>query len=253
METSVRIALLGPLLVDGRPWAIRSAAWRKILAVLAINAGATVSYETLIEAAGLRQASKDPMKSLRACVAGLRSTFGLAIVTDPTIGYWLDAKPDEVDVLLFAKLCGEARHLAEASEWSQVSETASTALRLYRRHPFTDIDVPGLETEWTPYLEGLWMQALTDRIRADLHLGHHESVISELENLTRIRPDIEIFWAFLMLAQYRAGSRPAANRTYNAACVAVKQEHGLDEPGEVIERIRTQIRAKVPALDVLVP
>lgn len=253
METGVRVALLGPLLVDGRPWAIRSSAWRKILAVLALNVGVVVRYETLIEAAKLDHTSQDPMKSLRSCVAGLRSTFDLAIVTQPNIGYWLDIKPDEVDVLLFIRLCEETRRLSEAAEWSEVFETASTALRLYRAHPFTDIDLSTLETESTPDLERRWLQALTDRIRADFHLGRHESVIPDLESLTRKRPNVEILWAFLMLAQYRAGSRPAALRTYKAARVAVKQELGIDEPGEVIERVHTQIRAKVPTLDIPVP
>jgi len=248
----VRIGLLGPLLVDGRPWVVRSPAWRKILAALALNVGVVVSYETLIEAAGLAQTSKDPKKALQACVARLEARFGLRIGNQPGVGYWLDIDSDQVDVLCFVRLCTQSRRSAEAGQWRQVSETAGQALRMYRRRPFADIDSPFLETEWASYLEGLRLQALRDRIRADLHLGRHESVIPELEDLTRRHPEEEIFWALLMLAQYRAGSRPAAKRTYEAARGAIQRELDLD-PGEVVEDVRTQIRSRIPAPDISVP
>lgn len=251
-KAAVRIALLGPLLVDGKPWMVRSGAWRKILAVLALNVGVVVSYKTLIEAAGLDQTSQDPRKALQASIARLEAKFGLRIVNQPGVGYWLDIDADQVDVLCFVKLCTSGRQFAEAGQWRDVSETAGRALRLYRRRPFADVGSPSLETEWLPYLRGLRTQALKDRIRADMHLGHHESVIPELDSLIRHHPEEEVFWALLMLAQYRAGSRPASKRTYEAARDTIKRELGI-APGEVIERVRAQIRAMTPALDIAVP
>lgn len=248
----MRIALLGPLLVDGRPWAATSKAWRNIIAELAVEPGKTVPYETLAESGGIDKTSGRPTRAVQSCMSRLQRRLGLRVRSQEGIGYWLDAARGEVDVKLFEDQCAKGLRLAEAAVWNEARDALAPALRLYRDTPFSDIDCPRLENDWRPYLEGLWLQATKNLTRADLHLGHHESVIPGLESLTRRHPGEETFWAFLMLAQYRAGSSTAAKRTYQAADRILQADFDT-APGELLQTLHKQIRSGTPASTLDIP
>lgn len=177
---------------------------------------------------------------------------GPRILNQPGLGYWLDIEREAVDVHVFAGLCQQGRVLVAAGHWEEAVRVLREATELRRSAPFLDAGCPALETEWAPYLRGLWIQALQDQARAHLHLGHHEHIIPQLEWLTRDYPAEERFWALLMLAQYRSGRRRDADGTFGQAQIALKREVG-EEPDELVERLHRQIASRVPADEIPVP
>lgn len=242
-------------MVDGKLWTGRSEQWRVVLALLAMNAGVIVSYDTLAEALWGNRPPANREKALQSCVERLQARLGPdgpGILNHPGIGYSLDVSPEEVDVLVFVDRCKAGRELAGCGTWTETSDVLREALELRRAAPFLDIDCPALEAQWSQYLQRLWIQALQDRTRAYLHLSRHEDVIPRLEGFVWEHPGEELFWALLMLAQYRSGRRRDANATYDHAVATLKREVGA-EPGEIIESIQRQIAARVPAAEIPVP
>lgn len=254
-RTGIRVGLLGPLTIDGSLWRGRSAQWRIALALFALNAGIIVSYDTLAAALWGDSPPSNRDKALQSCVERLQAKLGPdgpRILNQAGLGYWLDLEPDAVDVHVFARLCRQGRALAAGGQWDEAARVLQEALDLRRSTPFLDVGCRALESEWIPYLRGLWTQALQDQARAGLHLGQHEHVIPQLEWLTRDHPAEDRFWALLMLAQYRSGRRRDAEGTFYQAQIALKREVG-DGPDELIEHIHRQIASRVPAGEIPVP
>lgn len=249
--TDVRVAVLGPLLVDGQ-WAIESAEQRGVFAVLALVPGKPVSYDTLIDALG-----GGSQRVVQGCVQRLQRVLarlgGPEIVNLRGYGYQLDLAREKVDLFLFEDLTKEAAELARASQWTRVRETVGQALGLCRSTPFSGIRSQALEfDEWLSGHKNMYLRALRYRIRADIHLTRYEEAITTLDRVTVEEPTEEIFWALLMLAHYRAGSRPAAKKTYLTARTVLARELDVD-PGALIEGVWSRIKAKDPPLDIPVP
>ena len=241
--------MLGPVLADGK-W-IPDKDQRAILAVLALQAGEIVPYDVLIEALGGDLSKPSLQGRVRRLQARL-AHCDIRIAGHRGTGCRLELAPDEVDALLLERLCAEGVLLAESGQWAEALGVFNQALNLYRSDPFSDTPSSLLELKWLQHLQDTWLRALRFRIRADIHLGRYEAAISTLKRLTTERSTEEIYWALLMLAEYRAGSRPAAKKTYQSARSALFQELDVD-PGDLLEGIRLQIRNKVPPLDIPVP
>lgn len=248
--TGVRIALLGPLLVDGS-WIALTREQRIILAALALQPGEIVSYDALTDAIGHDITTRSLQARVRRLQNDLRPS-GLQILNVPGAGYRLLLADDEVDILRFERLAEKTVQFSKADHWEQVLLLAQEALGLCRSTPLADAPSLALELRWFQRLEDARMQTVLYRLRAELHLAQHEEAIRTLNRLTAEHPAEEIFWALLMLGHYRSGSRPAAKKTYEAARAALKRELDVD-PGDLIENIWSQIEVRVPPLDIPVP
>lgn len=78
---------------------------------------------------------------------------------------------------------------------------------------------------------------LEARIEADLALGRHTELVSELEALVTREPFRERFRAQLMLALYRSGRRADVLAAYREARRTFAQELGI-EPGRVLQELQ---------------
>lgn len=242
--------------MDGERRTGRSVRWRTIIAALALDTKTVVSYDSLAELIGMDPAIvQHPEKAVRSCVERIQEAFrsgGPHIRNQPGLGYWLDIASEEVDVHVFLGLSRQTRELASLDKWQEVQDVTSTALGLYRGIPLADVNCPGLEADWTHRLETRRIRVLQDQTRSYLHLGQHEDIALRLMDLTGEYPTVELFWALLMLAQYRARNRREALASYGHAQAALR-EYADAEPGEIIEEIHQRIRSKTPAMDIPVP
>ena len=97
-------------------------------------------------------------------------------------------------------------------------------------------------------LEALRLTALEDRIEADLALGGHGGLVSELEALLADHPYRERLWGQLMLALYRSGRQADALQAFHRARQVLDEELGI-EPSRWLRRRQEQILLQDPALE----
>src|SRR4030095_9786555 len=76
--------------------------------------------------------------------------------------------------------------------------------------------------------EELRLQAIEDKIAAELDLGRHARAVAELETLTRAPPLRERLWGALMIALYRSDQQAEALAAYERARTTLAEELGID-------------------------
>ena len=173
---------------------------------------------------------------------------GARITTQPH-GYRILVNAGEVDVSLFESRLSAARTAVRKESWDSVGCQAREAPALWRGEPLADVDSELLAMREVPRLAELRLQALEMHIKADLHMGQHADVISELQHLASAHPLREQLHADLMLALYRAGRQAEALAAYQRARNFLVEEIG-SEPGTGLREMHQRILAADPALIV---
>ena len=227
----LQFRILGPLEVrrDGALVDLGPRKQRAVLALLLLNANRVLSTERLIDELWGDTPPETARSALQVYVAGLRKALGGegSALRTSTPGYVLDVEPGALDLDCFSALRAEAR--AEADD-AHRSELLREALELWRDTPLADLSgEPFTATAVAPFEEQR-LQAVEERIDADLALGRHTVLVPELEALVAEHPYRERLRAQLMLALYRSGRQAEALAAYQAARRTLGEELGL-EPG----------------------
>ena len=248
----MRFALLGDLLVDDgngeRPISARR--HRALLATLLLQANRVVAWD---EAA--RQIwSGDPPPAARTTLHGyalrLRRALGPVAaerVATRDAGYFAEVRPGELDLDVFAELRGRGETAAREGLWKESRRYLSDALALWRGEPLLDVlglaDRDDVVRLWTE----IRLQTLEARIAADLELGLHETVLTELSTLAGQHPLRERFTGQLMLALYRSDRQADALAAYRGVWTKLDEEIGV-EPGSALRDLHQRILERDPAL-----
>jgi DNA-binding SARP family transcriptional activator len=193
---------------------------RVLLAALLVHANDALSYDALGEALwdgepppGARATIRNYVKRLRQV---LGPVVGARIVTrDP--GYLIELANDELDLLRFTLLCKEGGAAVHTGAWPRASARLGAALALWRGAPLVDVPSEVLQRDEVPRLEQIRLQAAEWRIDADLHLGRHAQVVTELQAMASAQPLREGVHRQLMLALAGCGRRAEALDTYRQA------------------------------------
>jgi serine/threonine protein kinase/WD40 repeat protein len=245
----VRFGVLGSLEVSGQdgPLSLGGPKQRIVLAHLVLGANRVVSAEHLIDALWSEDLPDEPKSTLQVYVSRLRSVLGSESVEARAPGYLLRAEREEVDALRFEDLLAEAR--GNGSEARVTDRILTEALGLWRGPALADLaDEPSLEGEIIR-LEELRLQALEERFDAELDLGHHASVVAELESLTRWHPLRERLWGELMLALYRCDRQGEALAAFERARTILSEELGID-PSQDLRTLHERILRQDPELEL---
>jgi DNA-binding SARP family transcriptional activator len=254
----VEFCLLGPFAVarDGELLSIARGAQRTVLASLLLSAGRVVDSGEIIEDVWTGTPPRTARTALHNYVMRLRRSLGPAasrIVTCPS-GYQLIFEPAEFDVARFCDLSQAGQDAASRGDWAGASAHLDSALRLWRGRPLADIPSDRVALRELPRLEELRLLALETRAEAEINLGRHAQVITELMLLVREEPLRERAQAALMLALYRAGQRAGALAAYQSARAALAAL-GI-EPGQDLQDLHQRILRSDPGLlcqDLTVP
>jgi DNA-binding SARP family transcriptional activator/tetratricopeptide (TPR) repeat protein len=248
----MEFGLLGPLAVsvDGQRRHIASGGQRVVLAALLLRANQTVPVDQIIDDLWPRDPPRTARTTLQNYVMRLRRALGPAgatrIVTQPA-GYLIQATPAELDVARFADLSASGLAAAGNGDWAKSAGQLSAALALWRGQPLMDVPSERLVLREAPHLEEIRWQCLEAQVEADLHLGRHAQVTSELLRLVRDEPLRENLHVLLMLALYRSGQQAAALAAYHQARQALV-EAGV-KPGPRIQHMHARILQSDPDLD----
>ena len=250
----MEFCLLGPLTVrcHGVLVAVAPGKQRAVLAALLLRAGQVVSLDDLTETVWGTDPPPTARVGLQNYVMRLRKALSIngrsPIGTQPG-GYLISAEPAELDVARFEVLLRAARAGAQDRSWETAARQADAALRLWRGDPLSGVGSESLERREVPRLLEMRVQAFETRVDADLHLGRHGEVISELRQLTDTHPLRERLHTQLVLALYRDSRQAEALAAYQSARRAIVSELGV-EPGEALQRMHQRILSGDPGLAV---
>src|SRR5215210_2836168 len=173
LDRLMDFALLGPLAVhrDGEEVPLGGPKQRAVLTILLLSGDAGASRDRLIEGVWGEEPPPSAPHTLDNYLSRLRKLLGDGRVTRQSHGYAIDVRPGELDLERFEELLAGGRERLAAGDAEQAATDLRAALALWRGpaladlryEPFAQIEAEGLEERR--------LQALEDRIEADLALG----------------------------------------------------------------------------------
>ena len=237
----VELRLLGPIEVerDGAASALGGQKPRALLAVLALEPGRVVSVDRLVEALWPGDPPETAAHAVQVYVSQLRKALGPVIATRAP-GYVLELDPEHVDVHRFSRLAQEGRAALETGEAAAAEVALREALALWRGPALADFVYEPFAQTQIARLEELRTVVVEERIDADLALGRHAELVSELEALVQAEPLRERPRGQLMLALYRSGRQADALAAYRSARETLVEELGID-PGPELRELEAAI------------
>lgn len=258
--SELRFELLGPLVIrhEDRDVAPSAPKLRLILATLLFNANKPVGASALISELWSDDAPRTAHATLQTYMFKLRRLFrvvlGLSVdhVTREVLqtcagGYILRVDPGQLDITEFEQLVTAGTTAMHAGDYDRAAENLRRSLALWRGN----VVHPG---QWgtqlraqVARLEERRFYAHTTRIDADLCLGRHREMISELASLVVEHPLHESAHAMLMVALYRAGRTSAALEVYMRFRHRMLHELGI-EPSERIQALHMALLSTAPIL-----
>jgi DNA-binding SARP family transcriptional activator len=252
----MHFGLLGTVAVerDGAVCDIKPAMPRTVLAVLLLNANTVVSADSLVEALWGERPPASATASLHNHVMRLRRLLGDeggSRIRAVAPGYLIQVEPGELDLDVFAELCGAGASAVQSWRWAEAAEDLTAALALWRGEPAADVPGVSGHAGVRQLLESR-LQAVEGRIEADLELGRHREVIGELRTLTAQNPLREAFHGQLMLALYRADRQAEALDAFQGLRRTLVGELGV-EPSPSVQKLHRRILNADPELAAPVP
>ncbi|MDL4816038.1 BTAD domain-containing putative transcriptional regulator [Actinomadura opuntiae] len=242
----MRIGILGPLeaRADGGPVEVGGARLRALLTLLALDPGALLPAERIIDALWEDGVPRGAPNALQSLVSRLRAAIGRDAVESRSGAYRLVLPRACVDAHDFEARVAAARR---ASDPADRSAALREALALWRGPALAD--AAGLRFADAPAarLDALRRAALEERIDADLALGRHAEVIPELRALAAEDPLREPATALLMRALYAAGHHAEALTRYEEAKRALADGLGVD-PSPELAAVHLAVLRRDPAL-----
>src|SRR5918994_4146843 len=246
--------ILGPLEVDdrGRRLSLRGPRQRALLVSLLLRAGEIVPEERLLEEVWRGDPPPSGGASLRVRISQLRKALAAAgsppaLATRPP-GYVLEVDAGQVDALRFERLLGEGRAQLAEGDPAAAAETLREALELWRGPALAEFaDDPFAAAEGAR-LDELRIEAVEERVEAELALGRHRELAAELDGLASEHPFRERLRAQLMLALYRSGRQAEALAAYRDARNVHVEELGI-EPTRRLQELEQAILRQDASLD----
>jgi DNA-binding SARP family transcriptional activator len=243
--------LLGPveLVVEGEVVPLPAGKPRALLALLLLSRNRVVPVGELIDELWGEAPPETATKALQGYVSQLRRAIGADRILTKSRGYSLRVEEGELDFDRFQQLVRDGRERLAAGEAKAASERLGEALSLWRGRPFAEFGAEPFARDAGARLEEARLSALEDRLEADLALGRHARLVSELEQLAAAEPFRERLRGQLMLALYRSGRQTEALDVYRRTRETLVEELGI-EPSEELQELERAILQHDKSLDV---
>jgi DNA-binding SARP family transcriptional activator len=251
-SAAAQFRVLGPLTVvdlKGAPVALGGVKQRCFLALLLLNANRVLSVDMLIDAIWGEEPPPTAKTMLHQFASRLRPVVepaGSLITRKP--GYVLELTRDAVDANQFTAFVERGKALIATGELDRGSRQLDAGLELWTGPALEDLRFESAITTYADFLEEQRISALEERFEAELELGRHEEVISELRQLVVEHPERERLAGQLMLGLYRAGRQKEALSIYDGLRKHLAVELGLS-PSPRVEELHAAILMHDPGLE----
>ncbi len=251
----LKISILGTMTFTAgdRAPMLSAAKPRQLLALLIMNPNRPVPIDKLAAELWGDTPPKSAVTTIQTYILTLRKFFtnSLAVdakvvtkevlVTEP-VGYTLQMRSRQLDLHDFTDLAARGRLASTEGRIAEAAELLRNALDLWRGCPFADVPIGQVLRPKVRGLEEARMVALEDCIDADLRLGRHREVISELSELTGEHLFNERLHGHLMIALYRSGRRLEALEVFQRLRARMIDEVGL-EPSKMLWHVHQAVLA----------
>jgi DNA-binding SARP family transcriptional activator len=245
--------LLGPLEVTRAGCALRlgAARERSVLAILLLNANGVVAVDSLVDQLWPDAPPESAVHAVHVSVSRLRRALddeGRRRIETRKPGYLVRVDPGELDLHVFERLCREGRSLAAQGDPESASAAFGEASALWRGPALADLAEQPFARAVAARLAEARMEAVEERIAADLELGRHARLVAELEEWVAAQPLRERLRAQLMRALYGCGRQADALAVFRETRALLVDELGI-EPGPELREVEASILAWDPQLD----
>ncbi|TWD12446.1 DNA-binding SARP family transcriptional activator [Streptomyces sp. T12] len=259
-DTAVDIEVLGALSAREHGISITPTAPkpRQVLALLALHADRVVQVPALIEELWDDEPPRSARTTLQTYVLQLREHIGeaLAKAGDDTVtakdvlvtlpgGYRLDTRGGRVDFREFERQAGAGYRAMDADDFATAARRLREALSLWTGSALADVTAGSRTDLEAKRLEESRLCALDQRIEADLRLGRHRELLSELTVLVNKHRLHESLHGQFMVALHRSGRRGEALSVYQRLRTTLVRELGL-EPSAALSRLQRSILVTHP-------
>jgi predicted ATPase/DNA-binding SARP family transcriptional activator len=213
-----------------------------VFALLAGDAGRTVSTAQLIDELWPADPPRDPMGTIQTHVGTIRRGLGgeRQRLTTRQGGYLLDLAEEELDAARFAALAREGGELL-AADAAGAQARLEAALAQWRGDPLVGLVVraPRLRADATRLIE-LRLAVAEDLADARLQQGRHAEVVADLERLLADHPFRERSVGLLLHALAAAGRQTEALIRYRDHRRRLTDEFGI-EPSVELQRLHLDL------------
>nr|WP_255355419.1 MULTISPECIES: AfsR/SARP family transcriptional regulator [unclassified Amycolatopsis] len=232
---------------------------RQLLALLLLNSNQVVPVTECIEELWGQNPPASALSTLQTYVMQLRKAFrgskridsmsmrSLLVTKDR--GYLFKVRDGELDLHVFESCAREGRVALSNGKLVDAAALFRRALGLWRGPALVDVEPGPMLRSWLNGIEEYRLSTLEQRIEADLGLGKHHELLSELSLLVGQQPLHESLHAQFMVALYRSGRPAHALEVYHRLRRALDDELGLD-PSPRMRRLQQAILSADPALEV---
>ncbi len=209
-----------------------------VLGSLLLRAGRTVPLARLVDELW-DQPPETAAKTVQVYVSRLRRLLSPGAIESRAGGYALLIDGDRLDLTQFERLADEGRTALSAAESERAATLLREALALWRGPALGGLTAEALRRE-AERLEESRLEALEDRVEADLRCGRAREVVAELRALVAEHPFRERLCGQLMRALYAAGRQAEALEVYRATRALLDEELGL-EPGADLRELERRM------------
>ncbi len=250
MVVDVRFGVLGAIEVTGPdgPVPVGGPKERAVLAALLLRAGSVVSSVQLATDLWGESPPRSAAKTIQTYVSHLRRALPTVDIETTGAGYRLATAPEAIDARRFETLLRDAQRARKEQRPDEARSRLDEALGLWRGDPLAEIRDCAFALVEAVRLEELRLEALEERVQADLDLGEPDAAVAELQGLVRAQPTHERYWGLLMVALYRCGRQADALQVFQEARRSLIESAGV-EPGEELRQLEAAVLRQDASLD----
>ena len=237
-EAGVRLALLGPVLVEGRDGVLVEPPGARAKALLAElhgeGEGRVRGTDALIEALWRAERPRNARAALQTLLSRLRAVAADGLIVSAAAGYALRLEPGCSDLERARALAEQAERSLEERRTAQALEHCSEALTLWRGEPGAEFPEADVAAELVRTAEGLRARLTSARARALVERGQADSALTDLAALAEASPFDDRAQLAYLEALERAGSRSEALLAFEAYRRRLREELGTSPSGELL-------------------